>query len=147
VVCRHYQILERLDAGSFGTCYKGKRVIKENDTVNSTTIDFYCVKIEDNRLKNQDTLTKEAKILYDLKSEKGFPRLYYYIKNDRINTMVQSLLDKNLDKLHSMCNKKFSLKTTLMIADQILTRLQFLHSKGYVHRDIKPDNFMIGRDD
>lgn len=85
--------------------------------------EFYCIKIEDNRTKNNDTLTREAKILFDLKAEKGFPRLYYYIKNDRINTLVETMLDRNLDKLHKMCNRKFSLKTTLMIADQILTRL------------------------
>ncbi|EAR82969.2 casein kinase (macronuclear) [Tetrahymena thermophila SB210] len=146
VVCRHYEILEKLDQGSFGYVFKARRQKDPNNKhINSQGDDLYAVKIEDNTSKNQDTLTKEAKILYDLKAEKGFTRMYYYIKNDKINIMVTTLLDKSLDKLFNICKKKFTLKTVLMIADQMLTRLQHFHSRGYVHRDIKPDNFMIGR--
>jgi len=74
-------------------------------------------------VKSKDTLTKEAKILYDLKAEKGFTRMYYYIKSEKINTMVTTLLDKSLEKLFVLCKKKFTLKTVLMIADQMLSRL------------------------
>lgn len=45
-----------------------------------------------------------------------------------------------------MCNKKFDLKTVAMIAIQMLERIQFLHLKGFIHRDVKPDNFVIGSD-
>jgi casein kinase 1 len=45
-----------------------------------------------------------------------------------------------------MCNKKFHLKTVAMIAIQMLERIQFLHLKGFIHRDVKPDNFVIGSD-
>lgn len=59
--------------------------------------------------------------------------------------MVMDLLGLNLAELCSRCGGRFSLKTVLMIADQVLQRLEDLHSRGVVHRDIKPENFTVGR--
>jgi len=54
------------------------------------------------------------------------------------------LLGQSLENLFTYCRRKFTIKTAVMVGIQMIERLEFLHKNNFIHRDIKPDNFLIG---
>jgi len=74
----------------------------------------------------------------------GIPVLHWFGQEAGLNVMVIDLLGPNLEDLFNLCQRKFSLKTVIMLADQMIQRVEYMHSKSFIHRDIKPDNFLIG---
>ena len=74
----------------------------------------------------------------------GIPKVYFFDRMDKYNYLVMDLLGPNISDLFQLKDKVFSLETVLLIAIQMLTRIEFIHEKGFLHRDIKPENFVIG---
>lgn len=102
-----------------------------------------AIKLESIKSKHPQ-LIYESKIYKLLAGGAGIPAVHWYGVEGEYNVMVIDLLGPSLEDLFSFCNRKFSLKSVLMLADQMLQRVEFLHNRFFLHRDIKPDNFLIG---
>jgi len=124
-----------LGKGSFGRIYAG---------YNKTTGEEVAIKMEDINAA-QPQLIAEYKIYKYLQNGFGIPKVYECSKSKKNIIVIMELLGESLEKKLNKCNRKFSLLTVLMIGEQLVTRLEFIHSKNYLHRDIKPDNFLVGR--
>jgi casein kinase 1 delta/casein kinase I family protein HRR25 len=74
----------------------------------------------------------------------GIPRVRWFGDECDFYVLVIDALGPSLEDLLNYCGRKFSLKTILLIADQAISRIQQIHRKGFLHRDIKPDNFLLG---
>ena len=86
----------------------------------------------------------EAYILQHLKAF-GIPEIQHYGYNSTFNILIMELLGQSLENLFQAQNKSFSIKTACMLGIQMIDRIEYVHSRKIIHRDIKPDNFVMGR--
>ena len=130
-----YLIRKKIGKGSFGIVYQG---------VNTSTNEKIALKVEKREKNQTGTLENEAMRLVYLQGE-GIPKVYCYGNNQSHNLLVEELLGKSLEDIFNSYGKPFSLKTVCVLGIEMVKRIQSIHQKYYIHRDIKPDNFMTGR--
>eukprot|EP00050_Salpingoeca_kvevrii_P022792 m.132186 g.132186 ORF g.132186 m.132186 type:complete len:358 (-) comp9829_c0_seq1:403-1476(-) len=129
-----YRLGRKIGSGSFGDIYIGTNITNGAEVA----------------IKLEPVSTKHPQLHYESKLYKiflggvGIPYIKWFGVEGDYNVMVMELLGPSLEDLFNFCARKFTVKTVLLLADQLINRIEFVHSKNYLHRDIKPDNFMMG---
>ncbi|TRY68791.1 hypothetical protein TCAL_08901 [Tigriopus californicus] len=133
-IANKYRLGRKIGGGSFGDIYLA---------INIQTGEEVAIKLEQAKAKHPQ-LHIECKFYKVLQGGVGIPQVLHYGKEGDYRVMVMELLGPSLEDLFNFCQRKFSLKTVLLLADQMVSRIEFIHSKNFIHRDIKPDNFLMG---
>ena len=131
LIFEKYRILEFLGKGSYSTVYRGKNIsLGEN----------VAIKVEEWK-KQGNLLEGEAYNLFQLKGN-GVPEVKSFGRHGKYKILVLTLLGNSIGKYFKNSNKNFSIKDICMIAIQLIERLEYIHSKDFIHRDIEPDNLL-----
>ena len=138
LVFNKYRVKKLLSSTGFGWVYEGLNE-KENVPV--------AMKFEKINAKN-NCLESEAFLLFNLRGF-GIPKIITYGKFGLFNVLIEELLGLTIEKMWKTkkIKNEYKLKNVCMIALQMLDRLEYIHSKDIIHRDIKPHNIAIGKKD
>lgn len=135
----NYTILKYISSGSFGDVFEAK---------DKRTGELVALKIpiKTEERDGQNSLLDEAKIYKKIASrENGIAEMKIIKAKDK-KIIVMDLLGPSLENLLTK-HKKFGMKTIILLAISMLDIIKHIHNHGYIHRDIKPDNFVVGYDD
>ena len=138
VIKDKYIIEKQIGEGSFGKIFQARHKL---------TGEKVAVKI--NSASDDNIILKnEARIYTILSDIKGVPNIRNFGIDSGYNFMVIDILGPSLfDLKKNICkNNRFCLKSVLSLGLQMIRRIEHIHDKGFIHRDIKPDNFLFGSD-
>ena len=136
IIFKKYKPIKEIGTGAFGKIYSTIRI--EDKSV-------FAMKVE-KRTPCSKILETEAYFLYTFKGL-GIPQIITYGKNLKYNILIETLLGQSLFDIFLKTKKTCNIFNICLIAIQVIERLEFIHSKDYIYRDVKPENLMIGIED
>ena len=136
IIFKKFRVLNHLSKGAFSDIYTG---------INIITKEKVAIKVEE-RFKIEKFLEAECYFIFSLKNI-GIPKVISFGHNKEYDILVMPLLGKSLHEMQINENYNFEFKDICLIAIQVIERIQWVHSQKIIHRDIKPDNFLIGLND
>ena len=107
-----------------------------------------AVKVEKVGQRKVSLLDKEYQFCQKLRSSplnaSEFVQVIQRLYDLNYQYLVMERCGHNIEQLFKLCNYKFSLKTVLMLVDEMFLKVMRCHEAGIIHRDIKPENFVMG---
>ncbi|KAJ7629726.1 CK1/CK1/CK1-D protein kinase [Mycena polygramma] len=131
-----YRLDKKIGSGSCSDVYLGIDIISGEEV---------AIKLQSVKSIYQP-LEHESKVLTALAGGVGVPSMRWFGADSEhhYNAMVLDRLGPSLEDLFNFCHPKFSLKTVLLLADQLISIIEDIHSRCFIHRGIKPANFVMG---
>lgn len=137
-----FQLQMLIGSGGFGSVYMGI------ETATNTPV---AVKMERTSASTRAAsfLFHEARVMQEIQKietkdkRPAIAMLKYFGQEGKHRLLIMQLMGPSLEDLMER-RRRFSLKTTLMLGIQMVSRVEFMHSCGFLHRDLKPDNFVLG---
>ena len=128
IISNKYEIIEKIGEGTFGKVFKGK---------NMRSDEYIAIKIQYKDIAN--VLKHEAKIYKFLKDISGIPHIRNYGSESGFNYLILDILGPSLSDI------KITHRECIKYMIQSINIIEKVHDMGIIHRDIKPDNFLLDK--
>ena len=134
-IFKKYKTIKQIGYGSFGNIYS---VLRMKDKK------YFAMKTENKSLVGKLSLESESYFLFILQGGFGIPKIITYGHSKNYNILIETLLGKSLFHIFLERSNECKITDLCLIGIQIIDRLEYIHSKDIVYRDVKPENFLIG---